>query len=415
MSNQHTSNEQRYTLYGPEFKADPFLTYAKMRTTDPVCYQPGMDGDSMFWFVTGFEEAETVLRDHKRFVKNWRNTRTPAELAKLEPQPEFWQLLDNHMLNTDSPDHTRLRALVNKAFTARMSSNMRGRVQAIADELLDAVQEQGQMDLIDQYAFPIPIVVICDLLGIPVGDRERFRAWTNAFLEPTFSKEDAQEAQRLLIEFTDYLREIFDERRRLPQEDLITGLVQAEEAGDTLSEPELFSMVVLLIVAGHETTVNLIGNGTLALLQHPDQMALLKQDPALIASAIEELLRHDGPVERATMRFAAADTELGGKQLKRGDPINVVLTSANHDAQKFDHAGTLDITRKDNRHLGFGFGIHYCVGAPLARMEGQIAINTLLRRLPDLRLAVPVEELTWGLAPIIRGMRHMPVAWRVKG
>ena len=411
MSNKTLTNEKRYNLYGPEFRANPFPTYAQMRAEEPVCYHPAMDGDSMFWFVTGFDEVETVLRDHKRFVKSWRNTRTPEELAKLEEPDGLWLLLDGHMLNTDAPDHTRLRALVNKAFTNRMTSNMRGQVQAIADELLDAVQDQGKMDLIDQYAFPIPIVVICDLLGIPADDRDRFRAWSNAFLEPDFSEEEAQESYRLLTEFTDYLRVVFEERRRNPQDDLITGLVQAEEAGDKLSEPELFAMVVLLIVAGHETTVNLIGNGTMALLQHPDQMALLKNDPSLIESAIEELLRYNGPVDRATIRFAAYDTELGGQQIKRGNPLSVVLTSANRDTDKFADADTLDVTRKDNRHLGFGFGIHYCVGAPLARMEGQIAINTLIQRLPNLQLAIPYDDLEWTRTPIIRGMRHMPVRW----
>ncbi|MBV7333063.1 cytochrome P450 [Chloroflexi bacterium TSY] len=202
-----------------------------------------------------------------------------------------------------------------------------------------------------------------------------------------------------------------EERRRQPENDLITALVQAEEAGDKLSEAELFSMVILLIVAGHETTVNLIANGTLALLQNPDQLALLKKDPTLSESAIEEFLRYDGPVERATARFAAEDVELGGHRIGRGDEVIVVLSSANRDTAHFDHADTLDITRKQNRHLGFGMGIHYCVGAPLARMEGQIAINTLLRRLPNLRLAVPAEELEWGTVPIIRGLARMPVEW----
>ena len=190
--------------------------------------------------------------------------------------------------------------------------------------------------------------------------------------------------------------------------------MQAEEAGDRLSEPELYSMVILLITAGHETTVNLIGNGALALIQNPDQLALLKNDPSLIGDTVEELLRFDGPVDRVTMRFAAEDVELGGQLIKRGEPVNVVVTSANRDAARYANAEQLDI-RRDNakQHMGFGMGVHYCVGAPLARLEGQIALNTLIQRLPDLRLAVPAEELTWGTVPIIRGMVHMPVVWRI--
>ncbi|MCB0091173.1 MAG: cytochrome P450, partial [Caldilineaceae bacterium] len=210
------------------------------------------------------------------------------------------------------------------------------------------------------------------------------------------------------------LRQVFAERRKEPRNDLITGLVHAEESGDTLSEDELFAMVILLIVAGHETTVNLIGNGALALLQHPEQLAKLKADPSLIEAAVEELLRYDGPVDRATMRFAAEDVELGGQLIQRGQAVAVALTSANRDPDQFAQPDEVDITRPDNRHLAFGFGVHYCVGAPLARMEGQIAINTLVQRLPNLRLTVPANELKWGTVPIIRGMKHMPVAWDVK-
>lgn len=405
------TTKQKYNLYGEVFKAEPFATYAQMRAEDPVCLEHGLEG--MIWFVTRRNEVETVLRDHRRFVKDWRNTRTPEELAQIPPEPPLSRLLNRHMLNIDGADHTRLRGLVNKAFTARMVHNLRGRVQGIADGLLDKVQARGQMDLIDEYAFPLPIVVISDLLGIPSEDRDSFRLWSNTFIAPTFSEEEWRRAEKLMIEFTDYLRRIFEQRRAEPRNDLITGLIQAEEAGDTLSEDELFAMVILLIVAGHETTVNLIGNGTLALLRHPEQLAKLKENPSLIESAVEELLRYDGPVDRATMRFAAEDVELGGQLIRRGEAVSVALTSANRDGAHFAHPDALDITREDNRHLAFGFGIHYCVGAPLARMEGQIAINTLVQRLPNLRLTVPVAALRWGTVPIIRGMQHMPVAWGV--
>jgi cytochrome P450 len=292
-----------------------------------------------------------------------------------------------------------------------MINDQRQAVQTIADGLIDKVEGRGEMDLIDDYAFPLPIVVIAQILGIPPEDRDRFRAWSNAFVTPTLTEEAWQQAAALLQQFVEYLRTIFAERRQHPQGDLITALLQAEEAGDKLSERELFAMVILLITAGHETTVNLIGNSMLALLLHPDQMAQLREDPSLMANAVEEFLRYAGPVERATSRFVAEDTELGGKQLHRGDTIIPVLLSANRDEAIFEYAERLDIHRTANKHIGFGFGVHYCVGAPLARMEGAIAINTLLRRLPGLQLAVPLEVLTWTTVPLFYGMQHMPVRW----
>ncbi|MEZ4676890.1 MAG: cytochrome P450 [Caldilineaceae bacterium] len=315
------------------------------------------------------------------------------------------------MLNKDGDDHLRLRNLVNKAFTTRMITAMQTRVQGIADKLLDRVIDQGAMDLIDDYAFPLPIVVITELLGAPADDRKRFRDWSDAFVVPARTEAEWQHHEKLLHEFIDYLGTLFAERRRQPQPDLITALLQAEEAGDRLSEEELYAMVVLLIVAGHETTVNLIGNGTLALLRNPAQLAYLRAHPDAMGVAVEELLRYDGPVERATMRFAAEDTLLGGQQLRRGDAVAVVLAGANRDETHFAHANQLDLQREDNRHLAFGYGIHYCVGAPLARMEGRIALNTLLQRLPGLRLAAPVETLHWRFNPILRGMQQLPVAW----
>ena len=401
----------QYDLYSTNFKRDPYPLYAKLRAETPVLRNIGLTPNEQYWFVTGYAEAETVLRDHKRFVKNYHNTLTAEQRAQLPPMPRLMQLLDQHMLNLDGADHMRQRTLVNKAFTTRIINSMHDRVQRIADELLDNVQAKGAMDLIDEYAFPLPIVVIAEMLGIPAADRNRFRAWSDAFVTPSLTEEEWRRAERLLNEFTDYLGEIFAERRRQPRADLITALIQAEEAGDQLSEEEIYSMVVLLIVAGHETTVNLIGNGTLALLRHPDQLALLKADPTLMPNAVEELLRYDGPVERATLRFAAEDLQLGGQQIRRGEALAVVLGSANRDAAQFAQPDTLDVTRDNSRHLAFGYGVHYCVGAPLARMEGRIALTTLLQRLPNLRLAAPVEELTWRFNPILRGMNHLPVAW----
>lgn len=403
--------EMKYILNGDQFKANPFPTFAQMRKEEPIFRLETGGNPDVLWIITNHEYSEAVLRDHKRFLKRWENTRTPEERAKLTPEPLAAQMLNNHMLNTDGDDHTRLRTLVNKAFSGNIMHQQRERVQAIANELLDQVEAKGEMDLIDDYAFPIPIVVICDLLGIPHQDRDKFRAWSNAFLTPAMNEEEWQEQVQFLQGMLQYLGEVFAQRRAKPEKDLITALVQAEENGERLTETELYSMVVLLIVAGHETTVNLIGNGTLALLLHPEQLAKLQANPHLIESAVEELLRYDGPVETATIRFAAEDVELGGKLIRRGEAVNVTVTSANRDESRYAHAESLDIERQNNRHLAFGMGVHYCVGAPLARMEGQIAINTLIQRLPNLRLAVPVEDLQWSNAVVIRGMKHMPVAW----
>lgn len=405
------STPPRYTLYGPGFKSNPFPTYAAMRRDEPICYHPGITGEGQLWFITRYDDVQTVLRDHTTFVKSWRATRTPDELAQLGEESPLLQLLDGHMLNRDGADHARLRALVNKAFTARIVNLQRERVQAVADQLLDRVQANGQMDLIDDFAFPLPIVVILEMLGIPPEDRERFRDWSNAFVAPSLTEEAWREAAVLLTEFTDYLRGIFAQRRAAPQNDLITGLVQAEEAGDRLTEAELFAMVVLLIVAGHETTVNLIGNSVLALLDHPEQMAHLRDHPEAMPTAVEELLRYAGPVDRATTRFVALDTEFRGHRMRRGDAVLPVLLSANRDETHFAAPDALDIRRADRGHLAFGHGVHYCVGAPLARMEGTIALNTLLRRLPGLRLATDRAGLEWTTVPLFYGARHIPLAW----
>jgi cytochrome P450 len=320
------------------------------------------------------------------------------------------------MLNLDPPDHTRLRALVNKAFTGQVVTQLEARIQTIADGLLDRVHAKGSMDLIEDFAFPLPMIVIAELLGIPPRDRLRFRNWSTAFVTPSAnlqrSAKKLAKAGQVMADFTRYMRQVFAERRQEPRNDLISRLLQAEENGDTLREEELFSMMILLIVAGHETTVNLIGNGMLALLQHPEQRALLQAHPTLLPAAIEEMIRYDGPVERATMRFATEDVPLGDQTIRRGDAVSLVLASADRDPAHFPNPDTFDITRENNRHLGFGLGIHYCLGSALARSEGQIAINTLLQRYPTLRLAAPPDQLKWRTIPILRGLHHLPVQWR---
>ena len=375
----------RVDLLDPAFKANPYPTYAELRSTAPVHRVELPDGLGI-WLITRYDDVLAVLKD-ERLVKDWRKVLTSEQLVQVPPIPPVMEALSRNMLDMDPPDHQRLRSLVSKAFTPRLIERLRPRVQAIAAGLLDAVQDRGEMDLIDDYAFPLPITVIVELLGVPAEDRDSFREWSDAAVSGNTTQEHLE---KVLIPhmqaFTDYLHALFEEKRKNPKDDLVSALLRAEEAGDKLSEDELLGMVFLLLVAGHETTVNLIGNGVLALLQHPDQLQKLKDDPSLIKPAVEELLRYDGPVETSTERFAREDVRIGETVIPRGEMVLVVLAAADHDPERFADPDELDITRVDNRHLAFGKGIHHCLGAPLARMEGQIAISTLLARMPDLRL-----------------------------
>ena len=403
---------RKYDLYSDRFRAETYATFARMREEDPILCQTGIDGETMLWFVTRHDDAVAVLLDDERFVRDPTLALTAGELAAFQSgMPEGLAFIDNHMLNKDGEDHRRLRKLVTKAFTPRMVEQLRPRIREIADELIDAVEPRGEMDLVDDFAFPLPITVIAELLGIPVADRDRFRRWTNAILTPAFTPEDLAQFGATVDEFVTYLRELFQDRRSRPADDLVSALLQVEEGGDTLSEEELFSMVVLLIIAGHETTVSLLGNAVLALLQHPDQNEALETDPTQISHAIEELLRYDGPVERTLNRWAATDVELGGQTIRRGEGVIVILGSADRDPSRFPDPDRLDFARGDVKHLAFGRGSHYCLGAPLARLEAEIALTTLLRRLPGLRLAMSLEDLYWRPAPLFRSLASLRVAW----
>lgn len=403
-------------LASPDFKANPYPAFTETRTEDPV-HQVTLAGNRRGWLITRYDDADLVLRD-PRFVKDVRHALTPEEIAKEFP----WQQEENqahgaaisfnrNMLGYDPPDHTRLRALVNITFTPRLVEQWRDRIQTIANELLDAVEGKGEMDLIDAFAFPLPMTVITEMLGVPTEDRGRFRIWSNTVIEASGNPEDFKQRRERITEFHEYLVELINKKRGQPADDLLSHLVRVEAEGDKLSEKELIAMVFLLLIAGHETTVNLIGNGTLALLLHPDQMEKLQQDPALLKTAIEEFLRFHGPLMTATQRWAREDIELDGTLIHRGDFVLVVLASANHDPSAFTNPDDLDITRQENRHLAFGKGIHYCLGAPLARLEGQIAISTLLHRLPNLRLTVDPQKLVWRPGALIMGLRSLPVAF----
>ena len=313
------------------------------------------------------------------------------------------------MLFADPPDHTRLRALVTQAFTPRRVEQLAGRVQLITDDLLAAMASVGEADIIADFALPMPVRIIAELLGIPPADRAQVADWSQAIISPGSRNLNYSARKRKVRALVAYLQEMFAQRQQNPQDDLISALVQAEEAGERLNEAELSSMVALLLVTGHETTVNLLGNGVLALLQHPEQLAILRERPGLWETAVEELLRFAGPVETSTTRWVRADFEFQGHAMRRGDVVRVVLASANRDASQFAHPDDLDVTRSDNRHLAFGLGIHYCLGAPLARLEGQIGLQTLFKTFPNLRLAIPADQLEWRSGVLFRGLKQLPV------
>ena len=406
---------QKYDLYSPAFRQHSYTTFARMRREDPVFQQPGLDGETPIWFVTRFAEAEAVLRDETHFARDFLKFLPPEQRREYEANlNQIAALIDNHMLNKDGQDHRRLRALVSMAFTPRVVQALRPRIHEIAEELLQAVYPKGQIDLIPAYAYPLPITVIAELIGIPGEDRNHFRLWTDAFVRPVMTPEEQQEQARLLSEFLAYLEKLIETRRAAPREDLLSGLIYAEEAGDRLSRAELYSMLALLITAGHETTVSLIGNATLALLEHPQQADFLRRNPEAMPQAVEEFLRYDAPVERALTRVVAADTELGGQKLRRGELLIVVLGSANRDEAAFDAPQALNLGREHNAHLAFGKGVHYCLGAPLARLEAEIALNALLQGLPGLTLDASREALAYRQVPLFRSLARLPVRWPVE-
>ncbi|WP_245994381.1 cytochrome P450 family protein [Tengunoibacter tsumagoiensis] len=395
--------------FSPAFQANPYPFYEQIRATDPI-YQVTLPHGGRAWWITGYADSEAALKD-SRLTKNPQVSLPPDLVEKYgSGLLEFFELITSHMLYTDPPSHTRLRTLIGKAFTPALIEQWRERVQVYADELLDAVQDQGEMELITDFASPIPMMVISEMLGIPTRDQEQFRDWTTMLVGNTADLRTLLPLLPQAQAFVDYLYALIGQRRLQPQtDDLVSKLVQAEAEGEKLSERELISMIFLLIIAGYETTVNLISNGLLSLLQHPEQLALLKSDPSLLKPAIEELLRYNGPGFAATNRWANEDFELGGKLIRRGELVVVVLASANRDEQQFSHANELDITRRENRHLAFGKGIHYCIGAPLARLEGQIALGTLLRRFPNIQLDGDAQALRWRSGVLIHGLEALPV------
>ena len=399
------------TQYNPfiqEVHANPYPMYIRLREEDPVHWSALMEA----WILTRYEDIVAVLTD-SRFSANRRQAQNRFAQEAQKIAEEFGPFgRTQTMLTSDPPLHTRLRRLVSKAFTPRMVEGLRPRIQHIVDELLDAVRDSGRMDLIRDLAYPLPVIVIAEMLGIPPQERDQFKRWSDEIAAtlggPFTPPEVLERARKSAIELADYFRGVIEERRREPAEDLISGLIAAEEQGQILSEDEMLATAMLLLVAGNETTTNLIGNGTLALLRNPDQLRRLQDDPSLIPAAVEELLRYDGPVQ-GTGRVAMEELEIDGRPVKTGQVVFCVLGSANRDPAQFENPDELDITRQPNEHIAFGDGIHSCLGAPLARAEGQIAFETLLRRFPNPRLET--DNPQWGGSFILRGLKSLPISF----
>jgi len=388
-----TAPDATVEYLGADYFGDPYSVHERLRAERPVAAVI-MPGGTPSWLVTGYAEARAALTDPRlrKMPPGWR------------PDPaSIFGLLEMHMLNSDRPDHERLRKLVNKAFTARRVEQLRPRITSITAGLLDDMSTRREVDLLASFAFPLPVTVICELLGVPVADRDDFRAWSATIVSNTASPGAYQADATAMIR---YFISLLAAKRRDPADDLLSALIAARDEEDKLSENELVSMAFLLLVAGHETTVNLIGNGMLALLLNPGELARLRADPSLLASAVEELLRYVNPVNNATYRFAAEPLEIGGARIGTGD---VALSGANRDPSRYPDPDLLDLSRDSAGHLAFGHGSHYCLGAPLARLEAEIAFGGLLERFGSMTLAVPPDALRWRPSTLIHGLEALPV------
>ncbi len=391
----------------PEYRADPYPFYHRFRQVDPVHWSDFLG----FWVLTRYADIVAVLRD-PRFSANpglWEGyqdfLQSIGGRGPLSAMEEKW------MLFMDPPDHTRLRTLVGKAFTPRVVEGLRPHIREVVADLLKAAEAKGAMDLIADLAYPLPVIVIAEMLGVPTEDRDLFKGWSRDLartLDPVVTPEIIARGNEATLAFMDYFRHLIARRRREPREDLMSALIAAEEGGERLNEEELLATCVLLFGAGHETTMNLIGNGMLALLRHPAELKKLREHPSLIQSAVEELLRYDGPVQ-ITARVAMEDVEVGGKTVRKGQQVLLVLGAANRDPAQFSDPDRLDLGRSENRPLAFGHGIHFCLGAPLARVEAQMAIGMLLDRFPTLRLASTALE--WRDTVTLRGLKALPLVF----
>lgn len=400
-----------FDLFDPRWSSDPFPLYAELRERAPI-----HRNELGFWVAARHADCLAVLRDRRASVE--RSNLVGEEFSeglgrRVDPHDSVAraEFENRSFLVRDPPDHTRLRGLVAKAFTPRVAEALRVRTQLVVDELIDAALEEGTVDLVDRFAYPLPVRVICDLLGVPVVDQERFKAWSHALargLDPNFllSQEVINASAEARDQFAQYFFVLLAERRRSPGNDLLSQLVAAEDGGKVLSEAELLATCILLLVAGHETTVNLIAGGALALLEHPDQLERFRVEPGIARSGVEEMLRYVSPVQ-LTGRTMLEDMEVGGVRVRAGEFVMLLLASGNRDPLAFHDPDRFDVARTPNNHLGFGFGVHHCLGAPLARMEAEVALSTLVRRAP--RLSLASDAVTYKANVVLRGMESMQV------
>ena len=399
-------------LTAESFMADPHACFAAMSQAQGLYLHTTPSGRRI-WYVTRYDDAMAALTD-PRLVMSFHNALSADEIAAAPPTPPFFRLLLKNLLGVDPPAHGRMRRLVSKAFTPRRIERLRPRVEKIADELIAIAKPQGQMDLIAQFAFPLPIVVICELLGIPAADRDEFRRWSDTLFYAVDLDQNTHKLRAIeqaVHEFEAYAQRLIAKRRADPADDLVSALIRAEEAGDQLDQEELISMMLLLLIAGHETSVNLIANGVLALLKNPGALAAVGNDPELLPAAVEEMLRFDGALKTTSRRWVAEAMHFAGEDLRRGDMLVVAVLGANRDPNRFECPHVFDPHRQPSRHLAFGHGIHFCLGAPLARLEAQVAIGALLRELPGIRLQCEPDELTYKHNNMLHGLQILPVSW----
>jgi cytochrome P450 len=387
---------------------DPHPGYRVLRERAPVYRNPWL----RVWVLSRYTDVSAVLRDPFFSVRRLESAAVRRLGAFQKLRPDFRELLERNLLMLDPPDHTRLRSLVAKAFTPRVVERLRPRIQALVDGLLDQAERRGEIDLMRDFAYPLPATVIAEMLGVPPADAPRFQSWSNdlaALLDPFNAPGGLGAAQAAFVELSAYFRALLAERRREPREDLLSALATVEERAEALGEAELISLGGLLLAAGYETTANLIGNAAVALLRHPDERKRLAEDPGLITSAVEEFLRHESPVQ-ATDRVVTRDFEIRGTRIRRGELVVLLLAAANRDPERFADPDRLDLGRRDNAHLAFGHGAHFCLGAQLARAETQIAIGTLVRRFPDFE--GPLRPLAWRPSFVLRGPAALPIRLR---
>jgi cytochrome P450 len=382
----------------PEYMADPYQYYARLQAESPVVETVLPDGAEVY-LITTYDDVLAGLKD-SRLVKNVSNARSEMKDVKGAQ--------NQTLLKADPPEHTRLRALAQEAFKPKLVNQMRDHIQEIANRLIDAMQAEGKADFIESFAYQLPIIVICEILGIPPEDNHLFREWSTAFSTTGMLNAENPKTIPEMGQLMGYLNNLVEQREKDPKDDFVTDMIRAEYEGGKLGRFEVIAMLIFMLVAGHETTVNLLGNGMLELLKNPDQLEKLKADPTLVKSAVEELLRFVNPIQFVN-RYAAEDIVYSGVTIPRGSHVLLMIAAANYDSAHFQNPTALNLTEGDSRHLALGQGIHYCLGAPLARLEGEIAFTTLLRRLPNIRLAIHPNDVEWRSTLTLRGLASLPI------